>query len=119
LIYATTGLTAVGGDINLRVYWRTNGGVGFGGATRSSNRFLVPLRLKAALVASDVGYMWIPVYLQLPVDDHVTDRPWEFLYPGGQKIPHLIRNLVGHQVRALVYMRPSVTQAQDFFCRVG
>jgi hypothetical protein len=118
-IYATSGTVQIGGKTRLQVNWPTRGGVAFGGATRDLNRYVVPLRLKAAKVSSDVGFMWVPVYLQLPISDHVADWPWEFYYPDGRKIPFLIRNRVGHQVRALVYMRPSVTMAQDFFCRVG
>lgn len=119
LIYQTSGRLLVGDKIDLRVLWRTNGRAAIGGKTTERNRFVVPLRLKAGMVDEDVGYMWIPVYLQLPDDGHVASRPWEFYYPTGQKIPHLIRNTVDHQVRALVYMRPKVAQSQDFYCRVG
>ena len=118
-IYATNGLVVVGGNTRSQVNWPTRGQVAFGLKTTDKNRYVVPLRLKAAKVTQDVGWMWIPVYLQLPVDDHVADWPWEFYYPDGRKIPFMIRNRVGHQVRALVYMRPSVTTAQDFFVRVG
>jgi hypothetical protein len=119
LIYQTRGLVTIGQATEIQVFWRTNGQLRFGAATTDRNRYVTPLRLKAGKVTQDVGYMWVPVYLQLPVDAHVADWPWEFYYPDGTKIPHLIRNRVGHQVRALVYMRPSVTQSQDFFCRVG
>ena len=118
-IYATSGLVVVGGNTRSQANWPTRGQVAFGLKTTDKNRYVVPLRLKAAKVTQDVGWMWIPVYLQLPVDDHVADWPWEFYYPDGRKIPFMIRNRVGHQVRALVYMRPSVTTAQDFFVRVG
>jgi hypothetical protein len=118
-IYATSGLVVVGGNTRSQANWPTRGQVTLGLKTTDKNRYVVPLRLKAAKVTQDVGWMWIPVYLQLPVDDHVADWPWEFYYPDGRKIPFMIRNRVGHQVRALVYMRPSVTTAQDFFVRVG
>ena len=118
-IFGTSGQVIVGGRTRLSVYWPTRGRVALGGSTREINRFVVPLRLKAAKVTKDVGYMWIPVYLQLPVDEHIADWPWEFYYPDGRKIPFVIRNRVDHQVRALVYMRPSVSATQDFFCRVG
>lgn len=91
----------------------------FGDRTTDKLRHIVQLRLKAGKVASDVGYMWIPVYLQLPDDPLVADFPWEFFYIDGTPIPHLIRQEVDRQVRALVYMRPSVAVAQGFYARVG
>jgi hypothetical protein len=119
LIFQTSGLVAFSDRTRTASYWRTSGRVAISAETTDRNRYVTPLRLRAGRVVQDVGYMWVPVYLQLPVDDHVSDWPWEFYYPDGTKIPHMVRNRVGHQVRALVYMRPSVTQSQDFFCRVG
>jgi hypothetical protein len=118
-IFGTSGTVLVGDRTSIAVYWPTRGRVALGGATRDKNRFVVPLRLKAGMVDQDVGYMWVPVYLQLPEDPHVADWPWEFYYPNGRKIPFMRRNRVAHQVRALCYMRPSVTQTQEFYCRVG
>jgi hypothetical protein len=118
-IFGTSGTVLVGDRTSIAVYWPTRGRVALGGATRDKNRFVVPLRLKAGMVDQDVGYMWVPVYLQLPEDPHVADWPWEFYYPNGRKIPFMRRNRVAHQVRALCYMRPGVTQTQEFYCRVG
>lgn len=82
-------------------------------------RYLVYLRLAAGKVVKDVGYMWVPVVLQLPADPLLADWPWSFFYPGGRRIPFIVRNRVEREVHALVYMRPSPSVAQDFYVRIG
>ena len=97
---------------------RLNFGTEIGAESEVSSAYLIPLKLLAGKVTSDLGYMWIPVFLNLParLED---DEPWEFFYPDNTPIPYLIRNRAKRQVRAMVYMRPDQFLEQDFFCRVG
>lgn len=106
----------LGDEIRPVMGYRPTEGVEFDGVATLSISSQCRLRLAAGVVDSDVGYLWVPVYLTLPRDINT----YRFLNIDGTKIPHITRS-GGHsdnEVRAMVYLRPSSTTYYDFIIEV-
>lgn len=74
------------------------------------------LKLKAGSVDTDVGFLYVPVYLRMGEVD--TSR-YEFLTLSGDTIPHFVRSQRDNEVRAMVYLKPDPLTDYEFIVRVG
>ena len=76
---------------------------------------LCKLTLQAGMVASDVGYFYVPVFLNTSVDT----TNFDFLTMAGKPIPYYTRKTEDNNVQAMVYLRPSPTIDYNFVLRVN
>lgn len=76
---------------------------------------LCKLTLQAGMVASDVGYLYVPVFLNTSVDT----TNFDFLTMAGKPIPYYTRKTEDNNVQAMVYLRPSPTIDYNFVLRVN